>query len=321
MRPQHDRTSYQVGIICALPEELAAIEAVLDEEHPGLPLTSRNDDNHYTLGRIGEHHVVVACLPGVTGTSPAAVVARNMMHAFPIRIGLLVGIGGGVWSSAADVRLGDVVVSKPDGIHGGVVQYDFGKQQDGSFRRTGALNKPPEKLRAAVTGMHARHRKEGNHLTDHLSKMLEVYPAMREAFRRPRRDLDLLFKAEHGDSNGVCPDGSSGHEGQLIVRPQRENEAPQIHYGNIASGNMVMKDALMRDRIAAAEGILCFEMEAAGLMDHFPCIVIRGVCDYADSHKNDVWHDYAAAVAAAYAKELLIFIAPQVVQELESPSK
>ena len=45
--------------------------------------------------------------------------------------------------------------------------------------------------------------------------------------------------------------------------------------------------------------------EAAGLMIDFPCLVIRGICDYADSYKNKDWQEYAAAVAAGYAKELL----------------
>jgi nucleoside phosphorylase len=45
-----------------------------------------------------------------------------MMRSFPIKIGLVVGICGGVWSERADIRLGDVVVSQSDGIHGGVVQ-------------------------------------------------------------------------------------------------------------------------------------------------------------------------------------------------------
>ena len=54
------------------------------------------------------------------------------------------------------------------------------------------------------------------------------------------------------------------------------------------------------------EDCICFEMEAAGLVDSFPCLVIRGVSDYADSHKNDRWQGYAAAVASAYAKELLV---------------
>jgi nucleoside phosphorylase len=56
-------------------------------------------------------------------------------------------------------------------------------------------------------------------------------------------------------------------------------------------------------------------MEAAGLMDNFPCLVIRGICDYADSHKNKQWQGYAAATAAAYAKELLSMIHPSQVEE------
>ena len=70
-----------------------------------------------------------------------------------------------------------------------------------------------------------------------------------------------------------------------------------------------MRDASTRDTLARTlepgQDVLCFEMEAAGLMDNFPCLVIRGVCDYADAQKNKRWQEYAAAVAAAYAKELL----------------
>lgn len=86
--------------------------------------------------------------------------------------------------------------------------------------------------------------------------------------------------------------------------------------GNIASGDAVVKDGPTRDRIAREEGILCFEMEATGLMDTFPCVVIRGVCDYADSHKNKQWQPYAAATAACYAKELLGEVDPQGVESL-----
>ncbi len=86
----------------------------------------------------------------------------------------------------------------------------------------------------------------------------------------------------------------------------------RIHYGLIASGNQVIKDAGFRDRLNQDLGrnVLCVEMEAAGLMDGFPCIVIRGICDYADSHKNKEWQEYAAAVAAAFAKELLEYVQP-----------
>jgi hypothetical protein len=54
-----------------------------------------------------------------------------------------------------------------------------------------------------------------------------------------------------------------------------------------------------------------------GLMDSFPCLVIRGICDYADSHKNKVWQPYAAATAASYAKELLLVISGQGVMNMD----
>jgi nucleoside phosphorylase len=75
-----------------------------------------------------------------------------------------------------------------------------------------------------------------------------------------------------------------------------------------------MKDATVRDTLVEEKGVLCFEMEAAGLMNHFPCLVIRGICDYADSHKNKRWQGYAAMVAAAYAKDILSRIAPNRVE-------
>lgn len=87
------------------------------------------------------------------------------------------------------------------------------------------------------------------------------------------------------------------------------------HYGNIASADLVMKNAAVRDALRDDLGVMCIEMEAAGLQDTFPCLVIRGICDYADSFKNDVWHRYAATTAAAYAKEFLLFVSPQQVHQ------
>ena len=119
---------YTVGWVCALPLEMAAAKAMLDEIHPGLP-TSPNDQNTYVLGKIHAHNVVIACLPsGVYGTASAATVASQMLFSFQsIRFGLMVGIGGGAPTKEFDIRLGDMVVSKPTGCFGGVVQYDFGK--------------------------------------------------------------------------------------------------------------------------------------------------------------------------------------------------
>lgn len=105
---------------------------------------------------------------------------------------------------------------------------------------------------------------------------------------------------------------------EIVEKPTRTFQAfePRIHYGKIASGNTVMKDARMRECIRERHHIICFEMEAAGLIDHFPCLAIRGISDYADSHKNDAWHQYAALTAAAYAKELLGVIQPSVTSTL-----
>ncbi|KAL5625825.1 hypothetical protein FOBRF1_000168 [Fusarium oxysporum] len=95
-------------------------------------------------------------------------------------------------------------------------------------------------------------------------------------------------------------------------------EVVEAHYGTIASGNTLMKDAFKRDELASKANILCFEMEAAGLMDGFRCLVIRGICDYSDSHKNDSWQGYAAMTAAVYAKQILSRIRPEAVAREET---
>lgn len=110
----------------------------------------------------------------------------------------------------------------------------------------------------------------------------------------------------------VCGDDSTS----LVSRPPRSEgeDNPAIHYGLIASANQLMKDAIIRDELAAEFDVLCFEMEAAGLMNQFPCLVIRGICDYSDSHKNKEWQGYAAMAAAAYTKDLLYRIPPTKVE-------
>src|ERR1700744_1819241 len=141
-RLSHDE--YTVGWVCALPIELAAAQEMLDEEHEDLE-QDEHDNNIYSLGRIAEHNVVIVCLPaGLIGNNPAAAVATQMRVAFrSMRFGLMVGIGGGVPSTEADIRLGDVVISQPHQGYGGVIQYDFGKATIGGFQRTGVLNSPP----------------------------------------------------------------------------------------------------------------------------------------------------------------------------------
>jgi nucleoside phosphorylase len=136
---------------------------------------------------------------------------------------------------------------------------------------------------------------------------------------------DVLFKADYRhvrESTTDCEvtaDVDDGDEEEQSCRfcdrtkvVKRRPRDMRVHYGLIASGNQVIKDAIFRDRLNKDLGgnILCVEMEAAGLMNSFPCIVIRGTCDYADSHKNKDWQEHAAAVAAAFAKELLEYVQP-----------
>jgi nucleoside phosphorylase len=172
---------YTVAWVCALPLEMAAAKAMLDEIHPDLP-TSSNDENAYLLGEIRAHNIVIACLPsGVYGTTSAATVANQMRFTFPsIRFGLMVGIGGGVPSKEVDIRLGDVVVSKPTGHLGGVVQYDFGKTvSQGIFEHTGMLNKPPQILLTAISRLQADQIAETSRIPEYLSEMMARHPRMR----------------------------------------------------------------------------------------------------------------------------------------------
>ncbi|KAE8326165.1 purine and uridine phosphorylase [Aspergillus sergii] len=298
----HD--DYTVAWVCALPLELAAAKAMLDKEHPPLP-QPETDHNVYTLGSVSSHNVVVAPLPsGVYGTISASTVVSHMISTYPkIRFGLMVGIGGGVPSKSADIRLGDVVTSKPTATLTGVIQYDYGKTlRDGRFQHTGSLNKPPPVLLKAMSQLESDYITGNKLISKILFNVLHECEEMREQFSRPKNDWLFRSTYKHENNEYNC---SACDQTQLVDRPERTTGDPYFHYGLIASGDQVMKDAKSRDSIAQGLDILCFEMEAAGLMDELPSLAIRGICDYCDSHKNKQWQGYAALAAAAYAKALL----------------
>ena len=307
------RDDYTVGWLCAISTEYVAAQAFLDEEREGPEYVPLNDNNNYTLGRVGKHNVVIAVLPdGEYGISSAASVARDMLHSFPnIRIGLIVGIGGGAPSRKHDIRLGDIVVSTPRDGNGGVFQYDFGKTiQDQSFQVTGFLDQPPMVLRTAVNGLKTQYERKGHQLEEAINSILKENPRLRQKYKRPDPSNDRLYQTgvtHPPDNEASCAAACGDNPLNLILRPERtkDEDNPAIHYGLIASANQLMKDALIRDKFAKEIDVLCFEMEAAGLMNQFPCLVIRGICDYSDTHKNKEWQGYAAMAAAAYAKDLL----------------
>jgi nucleoside phosphorylase len=223
----------------------------------------------------------------------------------------MVGIGGGVPSHSNDVRLGDVIISQPHDGHG-VIQYDFRKMRPDGFYITGFLNAPPDSLLQALSHVQAGHLLGENSNEAHLAIVEK-----NARFKRPKSESDILFKPtyDHATGEGTC---KHCDKSQTIVQNRHECNRTEVHSGTIASGNLVMKNARERDSMSSKfKGILCFEIEAAGLLNHWPCLVIRGICDYADSHKNDKWQPYAAGAAAAYAKQLLLSI-PAAAREQET---
>jgi nucleoside phosphorylase len=286
---------YTIGWICALPKtELVAAAAMLDEVHPVLPAADPHDANSYLLGRIGDHNVVIACLPAeTTGKVSAATVATDLVRSFPsIRFGLMVGIGGGVpyhgsqrqamsggieegdfddsedeIEEIPDIRLGDVVVSLHTKTTEAVVQYDFGKslQAKGFVHAGGRLNKPPNIVLNAVARLQANHARGHHKMPELLSKMFAENPAMAR-FLHPDSRKDRLFRTDffHLEGQKSCKACCGPDNANVVKRTDRTDTTPKIHYGTIGSADQVMKDAVLRDQLAWKENILCFEMEAAG---------------------------------------------------------
>ncbi|KAL7901943.1 hypothetical protein HDV64DRAFT_267145 [Trichoderma sp. TUCIM 5745] len=287
---------YKVAIICALPKELMAVRVLFDETHRSLPQHG-SDANTYALGRLGTHYVVAACLPlEEYGTNAASRVASDIEKSFPaVKWYFVVGIGGGIPSRQHDIRLGDVVVST------GVIQHDMGKvtQKSSRIKSTGFLQRPTRSLLTAISSMRSDPSLTHDALEAHIQHIVHVRPD----YHNPGEDRDKLFprNSKHIYKQKTCENCKGPH-----VPKKPRLPGPHIHYGLIASGNQVIKNALTRDRIGAEMNVLCFEMEGVGVMTTGNCLVVRGICDYADSHKNDEWQNYAAATAAAYTKLFLL---------------
>ncbi|KAJ6264401.1 hypothetical protein Dda_0547 [Drechslerella dactyloides] len=292
-----------MSIISAMEFEMSAVRYMLDDEHPSLP-PKEGDPNKYFLGDLGGHNVVLAWLPEKQGKSAAAHVAANLQRSFPsVMWRLFVGIGGGAPSGNHDIRLGDVVVSKPSGQHNGIVQYDLGKQTEDGFTSKGILVPQPSALVLVVDAMISNQRANRTNVNQYLLEFFRKNEGI--YYRRSSNEPDHLYQEDckHNPAHSTCV--GCDHS-KIQARPPRQSEHPEIHYGLVASGDSVIKNTARKKEIIQQFGdVLCFEMEVAGVATELPCITIRGISDYADSHKNDRWHMYAAATAAATAKELL----------------
>lgn len=237
-----------------------------------------------------------------------------MLSTFPwIRFGLLVGIGGGIpRADGPDIRLGDVVVCEPSGSTGGVIQHDLVRLRKGGQReRKDFLNSPPDVLLYALSNLKAQYEQRPSKVPSILSEMESQNPYMFQprpnnpGFGHQGFENDSLFNSMYDHVSGK--DCRACMKEEEVEREPRGTTEPAIHFGIIASGNTLVKDASTREELLKhiPEECICYEMEAAGLMNNFPCLVVRGISDYSDSHKNDGWQRYAAATAAAFGKELL----------------
>ncbi|KAK4938509.1 hypothetical protein LTR10_021041 [Elasticomyces elasticus] len=241
---------YTVGWVCALNCESVAACLILDEKRGPPEYRAENDTNAYTLGRVGKHNVAITVFPaGDYGTACAAAVVSHMVHSFPnVRIGLMVGIGGGAPTVDHDIRLGDIVVSWPGDGLGGVFQYDFGKTlQNQTFQHTRFLDQPPPLLRSAAQDLRAQHAIDGHQLDEAIQEVLRKKPKIKRHYQRP--EPSRLYRSEviHSKSQANCE--SCGEDlSRLVMRNARteDDDIPSVHYGLIASANQVMKDAKAR---------------------------------------------------------------------------
>ncbi|KAM0254840.1 hypothetical protein ACHAQJ_006381 [Trichoderma viride] len=333
------RNDFEIAIICALPLEYDAIALLVDEfwDKDGDTFgRAAGDFNTYRTGRIGRHDVVLALLSHM-GKANASAAAASMRSSYTaLRIVILAGICGGVpFNGQAEMLLGDVVISKY------IVQYDFGRKYPNGFIRKGAvednLSKQDKNIRnlLATFNTDSVHNQLQERTAYFLQQLQEKAVKYQTKYGYPGISRDKLFMASyrhkhrtratcicsdcHRRLDPVCLEAinsschSLGCDERYLVRRKRleeqdgkeEAQRPVVHVGVIASGDTVMKSGEDRDAVAKQEGVIAFEMEGAGIWEELPCIVVKGICDYADCHKNKEWQNFAAATAASASKAIL----------------
>ncbi|KAL8282423.1 hypothetical protein RB597_009912 [Gaeumannomyces tritici] len=316
---------YQVAWIAPLPAvELLPARLMLDDEHDRPDYDTHHDESTYYYGEIHGHAVVITTFSGsgFTGNVNAARLTGPLFKTFPkIRMTFLVGIGGGVPSHSADIRLGDVVVGFLESGKSPCVYYDFGRDRPEGYERKGPeIPAPSHRILSGLARVVSDHELGQTRFGDQLNRLRQhPTPKLRRTYALPPEETDRLFVADYQhQQDGTDCGGCDQH--RVVTRRRRDDEEREgivFHQGRIATGSSVVRDAKKRDYISnQCGGVLCIEMEAAGVAVNGNCLVIRGISDYADSHKNDTWKDCAAAHAAAFARELLRIIPPDPVGQV-----
>ncbi|KAM0553312.1 hypothetical protein ACHAPJ_007325 [Fusarium lateritium] len=301
-----DPKLYTVAWLAPLEIEARAALHLLDHRHQGRFPLSRGNDYVFQAGDANGHNVIIATLPAgqAYGTGSAASLAGQVKSFFPnLWFGLLVGVAAGLPSSARDIRLGDVLVGVSNGENPGLVAYDLGKETDQNgfqiLRSGRVLAETETVVRSAIRNIELK--------SPYDSEILERYymhikdkKHPNGTFSDPGQEKDILYQFEADGTEYLAP---------REKRP--DTERTRVWYGSIGSGEKLMRNARIRDKLRDEYNIMGLEMEAAGAMICLPVGVIRGVCDYGDGHKSKEWQPYAAAMAAAYARAILTEILPE----------
>ncbi|KAK2740866.1 pfs domain-containing protein [Colletotrichum kahawae] len=278
------------------------------------------DTNRYTLGAMGDHQVVLTELPegdNEPHLSAAAEAVGGMMRTFDrIRVALFIGTGSGVPDSEHDVRLGDVVVSTS-----GATQLDYDTSVNAiAFRSAGEVVRAPECVKTAAKELVGRYQTSANALALAILRATEgVAP-----HQRPGDEFDILYKPSSTHVEIVdepCSVSCGTDKSKLKARPQsrrKDEDKVVVHLGSIASSHIPIRDPDVRDKLASGGHVLCFDTEAAGLMNTFPYLLIRGIADYADTHSSRMWRGYAGAAACAYARHLMHVLDKEDVKEVDT---
>ncbi|RAH49524.1 purine and uridine phosphorylase [Aspergillus brunneoviolaceus CBS 621.78] len=304
-----------------------------------------DDPNFYTLGRIGPQPVVLVQLPGL-GTLNATIGSGYLRRQFPkVRLALVVGICGAIprLPDGTDVFLGDVLISEgvprqADAVSDELVRRPFPKFMDTGFldqeakRSLGPNDFSPQTLNPArdlppvqqtlARYLQAAQRSSGEPKYHYPGADRDrLFPA-RYRHRHPdSMPCDLCSRSSRTDGPGCidtvhlsCEDldcerwgGESKIRWRSDVIPSGTVPRPRIFCGDVGCTDLVMRSGEDRDRFAAEQAVIGFEMEGAGVELYLPSsvVVVKGVCDYADSHKEKRWQPYAALSAACCVKALL----------------
>lgn len=312
LNPAH----YTVAWIAPLEIEARAALLLLDNRHPGGFPLSRGDDYIFLPGDVCGHNTIIATLPAGQeyGTGSAAAIASQVKKCFPnLWFGLLVGVAAGLPNFSRtpplDIRLGDVLVSLPEGDSPALVAYDLGKETDQNgfqpLRGGHVLSSTEAVVRSAIGRIKLEAPNDATLFLHYFEKVKDEEHSD-GSFVDPGQENDLYYDV-----------GNDGVERPRQRQPRPGSKRTRVWYGPLGSGDKLMKNARKRNELRDRYNIIGLEMEAAGTMNRIAVGVIRGVCDYGDEHKNKQWQPYAAAMAAAYAKAVLAHITPATAVQSE----